>query len=135
MKICFPVEKDEGLASVVSGHFGSAPVFMLVDTDSSATEAIPNIDRHHSHGACNPLKALTGRNIDGIVVGNIGAGALKRIAGSGLKVFRAQGATVRENTELIASNKLGELQDVDCCPGHGDGSVHGQHGHGKGCCH
>ncbi len=134
MKLCFPIEKDDGLSSVISGHFGSAPMFMLVDTGSKDATAISNSDRHHSHGACNPLKALVGRQIDGIVVGSIGAGALNHLTRSGLRVFKAQGATVRENSELAASNALPEFTGRDCCQGHGNGG--GQsHGHGNGCCH
>ncbi len=134
MKVCFPIEKDEGLASALSGHFGSAPMFMLVDMESKSATAIANSDQHHSHGACNPLKALQGQQIDGIVVGSIGAGALNHLVRSGLRVFKAQGATVRENTDLIASNTLREYTGQECCPGHGNGS--GQaHGHGHGCCH
>ncbi len=132
MKVCFPIEKDEGLASVVSGHFGSAAMFILVDTECKSATAITNSDQHHSHGACYPLKALEGQQIDGIVVGRIGAGALNRLVRSGLRVFKAQGATVRENTELIASNSLREYTDRECCPGHGNGS--GQ-AHGHGSCH
>ncbi len=134
MKVCFPVEKDEGLASVVSGHFGSAPMFMLVDTKSGSATAIANSDQHHSHGACNPLKALQGQQIDGIVVGSIGAGALNHLTRCGLKVFKAQGMTVRENADLIAADSLPEFTGRECCPGHGNGP--GQsHGHGHGCCH
>lgn len=134
MKICFPIEKDEGLASVLSGHFGSAPMFMLVDTDSKEARAIANSDQHHSHGACNPLKALAAREIDGIVVGSIGAGALNHLTRCGLRVFKAQGATVRENADLIATGSLPEFSGQECCHGHGGDS--GQaHGHGHGCCH
>ncbi len=134
MKLCFPIEKDDGLSSVVSGHFGSAPMLILVDTESKEATAISNSDQHHSHGACNPLKALEGRQIDGIVVGSIGAGALNHLTRSGLRVFKAQGATVRENTDLIASNALPEFTGRECCPGHGNGSEHA-HGHSHGCCH
>jgi len=58
MKICFPVQADHGMESAVFGHFGSAPVFFVVDTDSGLISTIQNGDRHHAHGACNPLKAL-----------------------------------------------------------------------------
>ncbi|HET6421712.1 MAG TPA: NifB/NifX family molybdenum-iron cluster-binding protein [Geobacteraceae bacterium] len=132
MKVCFPIEKDEGLSSVLSGHFGSAPMFMLVDIESKNATAIANSDQHHSHGACNPLRTLEGRQIDGIVVGSIGAGALNHLTRSGIRVFRAQGATVGENADLIASNSLLEFTGQECCPGHGNGS--GQ-AHGHGCCH
>lgn len=134
MKVCFPIEKNESFASVVSGHFGSAPLFLLVDTESNEATAIANPDQHHSHGACNPLKALSGRQIDGIVVGSIGAGALNHLKRTGLRVYKAQGATVQENMEKIARNDLPEFSTQDSCSGHGNGA--GQaHGHGNGCCH
>ena len=121
MKVCFPIEKDQGLASVVFGHFGSAPMFLLVDTEVNQSTVITNSDQHHSHGACNPLKALSGQQIDGIVVGGIGAGALHPLQRSGLRVFKAQGATVQENLEMIAGNSLPEFTAQDSCSGHGSG--------------
>jgi len=33
MKVGFPVELDEGMESKVYGHFGSAPAFVVVDTE------------------------------------------------------------------------------------------------------
>ncbi len=122
MKVCFPIEKDQGLASVVFGHFGSAPMFLLVDTEVNQSTVITNSDQHHSHGACNPLKALSGQQIDGIVVGGIGAGALNHLQRSGLRVFKAQGATVQENVEMIAGNSLPEFTAQDSCSGHGSGN-------------
>ena len=121
MKVCFPIEKDQGLASVVFGHFGSAPMFLLVDTEVNQSTVITNSDQHHSHGACNPLKALSGQQSDGIVVGGIGAGALNHLQRSGLRVFKAQGATVQENVEMIAGNSLPEFTAQDSCSGHGSG--------------
>ena len=122
MKVCFPIEKDQGLASVVFGHFGSAPMFLLVDTEVNQSTVITNSDQHHSHGACNPLKALSGQQIDGIVVGGIGAGALNHLQRSGLRVFKAQGTTVQENVEMIAGNSLPEFTAQDSCSGHGSGN-------------
>ncbi len=34
MNICIPVNEDKGLQSPVCAHFGSAPAFMIVDTES-----------------------------------------------------------------------------------------------------
>ena len=57
MKICFPVQQNNGLDSAVYNHFGSAPVFVVVDTHSNNIASIDNRDQHHVHGACNPMKA------------------------------------------------------------------------------
>jgi len=76
MKVCFPVMENEGLESRVFGHFGSAPQFVVVDTVTSEMTAINNSDQIHEHGACNPVAGLGGHEVDAIVVGGIGAGAL-----------------------------------------------------------
>ena len=55
MKICFPVLVNEGLASDVFGHFGSAPMFVVVNTDTSEVTSINNSDQIHEHGSCNPI--------------------------------------------------------------------------------
>ena len=89
MKVCFPVLKAEGMDSEVYGHFGSAPAFMVVETENNTTTTITNSDQHHAHGACNPLKALDNQRVDAIVVGGIGAGALTKLNQQGIKVFQA----------------------------------------------
>jgi predicted Fe-Mo cluster-binding NifX family protein len=131
MRVCFPIEKDDGLASRVYNHFGSAPMFLLVDTESREASVITNADSHHSHGACRPMRALRGERIDGIVVGNIGAGARMQLRQAGLKVFRATGPTVGENVDKIALDTLPEFGDHDGCSGHAQG---GGNGHGSGGC-
>ncbi len=121
MKICFPVQHDIGIESTVYNHFGSAPVFVVVDTDTNSVASISNQDQHHTKGACNPLKALDNQKVDAIVVGGIGAGALTRLNQMGIAVHRAQGATVRENISLFQSQSLPVLTVQACCGGHGKG--------------
>lgn len=118
MKICFPVRYDEGITSAVYGHFGSAPLFVVVDTDTREVSAINNRDQHHVHGACNPIKALDNQEIDAVVVGGIGAGALTRLNQLGIKVYRAQLPTIGENVTLFLSKKLSEYALQGCCDGH-----------------
>jgi predicted Fe-Mo cluster-binding NifX family protein len=126
MKICFPIQNDEGLSSKISDHFGSAPFFLVTDTDSGETTVISNSDQHHSHGACNPLQALSGSRIEGTAVRTIGAGAIGHLNRSGLRVFKATEETVRENVEKLKVNTLPEYAPSEGCSGHG---------HGGGCCH
>lgn len=121
MKICFPVQNDEGIESRVFGHFGSAPLFLVVDTSSNAHSVIRNGDLHHRHGACNPLKALEGQQVEAVVVGGIGQGALSRLNQDGIRVHRAQAPTVRENLALLAAQTLPEYTLQACCAGHSRG--------------
>lgn len=118
MKICFPVQNDEGMGSTVYNHFGSAPIFMVVDTNTNSVAPINNQDQHHAHGACNPMKALDNQKVDAIVVGGIGAGALTRLNQMGITVHRAQAVTIRENIDLLASKSLPVLTVQGCCGGH-----------------
>lgn len=126
MKICFPVTADEGLESAVYGHFGSAPLFLLVDTDTAMVKAVGNNDLHHAHGQCSPLRAFGDAAAEAIVVGGIGGGALRGLQAAGLKVFRAEGLTIADNLALMGQTGLAEILPGEACGGHG---------HGHGCSH
>jgi predicted Fe-Mo cluster-binding NifX family protein len=126
MKICFPVQHDNGIESAVYNHFGSAPIFLVVDTDTNSIASISNGDQHHAHGACNPMKALDNQKVDAIVVGGIGAGALSRLNQMGINVHRSQADTIRGNMALLAQESLPLLTLQGCCGGHsaGGGCAH-----------
>ena len=124
MKMCFPVESDQGLESKVFGHFGSAPVFVVYETETNSIDTINNQDLGHTHGKCSPLKALDGKTVDVIVVGGIGAGAITKLNGMGIKVYRASKGTVRDNIELFKSNTMTEFTIEHTCGGHTGGCGH-----------
>ncbi len=125
MKVCFPVETMEGLNSRVFEHFGSAPGFVIVDTDSGAVEEIKNGDQHHAHGMCQPTNALGGRRVDAIAVAGIGLGALKKLHAQGIKVFRATEGTVGQNAQYAREKILPEFDPRLTCAGHaGGGCAH-----------
>jgi predicted Fe-Mo cluster-binding NifX family protein len=126
MKVCFPVQEDQGIESTVFNHFGSAPLFVVIDTATNNVSIINNKDKHHEHGGCNPLRALDNQNIDAVVVGGIGTGALSKLSQAGIKAYRSQSSTVRENLALFLSKGLSEFALQSCCGGHG---------HSGGCAH
>ncbi len=76
MKICFPSETDQGMKAALYGHFGSAPYFTIVDTESSRVEVHDNRGRVHAHGACLPAGALEGLGVEAVVCGGMGLRAL-----------------------------------------------------------
>jgi predicted Fe-Mo cluster-binding NifX family protein len=125
MKICFPTETLQGLESPVYEHFGSAPGFVIVDTESKNVEEINNSDLHHAHGMCQPLKALGGRVVDAIAVGGIGVGALMKLQAQGIRVFRVTQGTVGQNVQFILKNNLPQFDASFTCAGHtGGGCAH-----------
>jgi predicted Fe-Mo cluster-binding NifX family protein len=119
LQICIPIEEDLGLESRVCGHFGSAPAFMFVDTDSGACRAIVNRNEHHAHGMCQPLAALAGERIDGLVVGGIGMGALMRLQAAGIAVFRSEYPTVADTVTAYKAGTLEFVAPDGACAGHG----------------
>jgi predicted Fe-Mo cluster-binding NifX family protein len=132
MKVCFPVKQNEGIKSAVFGHFGSAPIFLVVDMETKEVAEVINRDLHHEHGKCSPVRALGGKEVDAVVVGGIGGGALGGLNRAGIQVFKAQGATVEANIEKFATNELSIMSSSQCCGGHGHGNGHGN---GNGCGH
>jgi predicted Fe-Mo cluster-binding NifX family protein len=122
MKVCFAVQENEGVNSTVYNHFGSAPLFVMVDVDSDKMTAVDNKDKEHVHGACNPIKAIGGQNIDAVVVGGIGGGAIRGLNAQGIKVYRAMAKTVKENLDLLVGGKLPEMTMMHACGGHQDGT-------------
>jgi ArsR family transcriptional regulator len=124
VQICFPVEVDKGLESEVFGHFGSAPFFVVFDTQAKSVYTINNQDLGHVHGMCNPLKALNGKRVDAIVVGGIGAGAINKLNEMGIKVFKSLNGSVQENLGFFETNTLTEMTVKQACGGHEGGCDH-----------
>ncbi len=118
MKVCFPVEENKGLDSLVYNHFGSAPLFVIIDTESETVTEINNGDLNHQHGMCNPLKALSNYDIDAVVLGGIGLGALSKLNNAGITVYKNAANTIKENITLIKDQKLEEMTE-GCSHNHG----------------
>jgi len=87
---------------------------------------VGNEDQTHVHGQCSPVKALGGVKPQAVVVGGIGAGALRGLRSAGIKVYRCAGRTVAEAVDLFKNGKLSEIREDDTCAGHSGGHS---------CCH
>lgn len=135
MNICIPVNEDSGPASSVCAHFGSAPIFMIVETDSGSTRAITNRNQHHGHGMCQPLASLANEKIDAMVVGGIGMGALGKLRKAGIQVYMASQPTVAGTVDAYRAGTLQPVQPGMACAQHQHQGGHGKGGHGRGACH
>lgn len=121
MKICIPVKENNGLESIPYNHFGSAPFFLVVDTETNDVTAINNGDLNHEHGKCQPIKAIGGADIDVVLVLGIGAGAINKLNSMDVKVFKANPTSLKENIDLFNDNKLIEFSPANSCTGHNCG--------------
>ena len=118
MKVCIPVKENKGLDSTAYSHFGTAPFFLIFDSQKEEIKAIQNGDLHHEHGKCQPLKAIGGENIDAVLVGGIGAGAISKLNNQGIKVYKVENGTVSMNIELLKEGKLAEFSLDNSCSHH-----------------
>lgn len=119
MKICVPVENNEGLKSRVYGHFGSAPFFAFCDTESGKIEFSQNSQHGHEHGKCNPIAALADKEVDAVFVGGIGLRALERLNSSDIKVYRSVSTGLEHLIKEIEKGNLSEITAQDSCRDHG----------------
>ena len=133
MKACIPVAKDHGLASVVFPHFGSAPVFLVVDTASGAVTAHVN-PAAAEHGRAHALDVVGDVKLEAVVVGNIGEGAIERFAAAGIPVYRSTGETVGVVIEGLRAGLLPRIDAATCLGGRSDAKGPlAVHGDGCGC--
>jgi predicted Fe-Mo cluster-binding NifX family protein len=114
----------------VCPHFGSAPGFAIVDTETGACRTLANAPHEHM---CGSLDRLQQEKVDSLIVGGIGMGALNRLMAAGMRVFLAEHTGL---DETVAAFKNGQLRPVTpdfACAGHGGGG-HGHHHRGGGGC-
>jgi predicted Fe-Mo cluster-binding NifX family protein len=68
---------------------------------------------------------LQGVQLDGIVVGGIGMGALNKLAAAGIRVFLAQQGTVKDTIEAFKAGMLRPVTPGMTCAGQGHRHRHG----------
>jgi predicted Fe-Mo cluster-binding NifX family protein len=120
MNVCIPISEDRGLESPVCGHFGSAPAFLVVDTDTRAHRVLVNTNAHHEHGRCAPIALLASEHVAAFVVGGIGPGALANLLAMGVAVYRGALGPVADALDALASGSLPGVTPADTC-GHRHG--------------
>ena len=121
MKVCVPTQKDNGINSVAYGHFGSAPYFIIHDTNKGETKSRENKNQHHAHGSCSPMAALDNEAINAVIVGGIGRRAIEGLNAIGIKVYQSVEGTVQENVDALTKGILSELTPQQACGGHSHG--------------
>lgn len=118
MRLCIPVATPVGLQARPFPHFGSAPYFLLYNTDQRSFEAVQGTNQHHQHGTCQPLSALIGKQVDVIVCAGMGARAVQRLNAGGIRAFQAAAATAEEMIAQFQNGKLPEITPGRACTDH-----------------
>lgn len=123
MKLCMPTVNDAGLNARLSPHFGSAPWFTVVDSDTGEARAVANGPAQREHGRCTPARELAGQGISAVVCRGLGRGALLNLKGQGMDVLVTDAWSVEAALEAYRAGTLRPLTEEAACVG-------GHHGHG-----
>jgi len=140
MRLCIPTMNERGLEAPLSAHFGSAPYYTVVETETGKIQVSANARAEHEHGHCQPVAGIADLAPDAVLCMGLGRRALDRLQEAGIQVFMARATQV---SQALSQFQSGELEpftmDGTCCGGHGHGHGHDHghthdhdHGHGHG---
>jgi predicted Fe-Mo cluster-binding NifX family protein len=119
MKLIIPLDEREGLGSRICDHFGSAPFFALVETETGELNIIDNSCNHHEHGQCTPADSFVAMGVQAVLCNGIGAGAASKLQMLGIEIFMAGPASnLGDALGLYRSGSLVKVTQKQVCSGH-----------------
>ncbi len=133
MKVCVPTMEKGGLDDSVSGHFGRAPTFTIVDIETNDVKVLKNDGEHFGgHGGATSNVIRSGATV--VVCGGLGPGAIHLLTTSGIKVYSGATGTARDALKMWKEGALPVADADNACKDHRH--EHGHEGdHGCNCHH
>lgn len=134
MKICVPTENDVGLEASVSRHFGRAPYFAYVDSDTRNIEFVPNGETRHDHGRCVGAALAAEAHPEVVLAPGMGQGAFDLLRSSGARIYLTGEANLGDALDNFTAGRAGEVTDSGAMRHHHAAHKHkggggGGHGH------
>ena len=117
MKICMPTLDDRGLAAPLSSHFGSAPFFTFVDSETGRCEAVVNPHAQHAPGRCDASRSVEQRGAGAVVCTGLGRNAFAALVAARVAVFQAPPGDVGESLAALRAGRLRRLPAAEACGG------------------
>ncbi len=119
MKICIPIEQNNGMDSLTYGHFGSAPYFLIYDSHTMTHEILNNAHAEHEHGMCNPITPLLEKGVTAVIVSGMGAKALMNLQAMDIQVFKlAESTSIKNIVSRLDFSQMEQLNSENCCSHH-----------------
>ncbi len=131
MKIAVTCENN-----CVFQHFGHTPEFAVFETlPGKIISECRLATGENGHGALATL--LASENIDLLICGGIGGGAINALTKAGIEVVGGASGNVREVAEAFVNGSLQVRSDFHCNHHHNDDEGHscGNHSCGSNSCH
>lgn len=111
MRLCITSTGKE-LEANVDTTFGRAPWFLIIDTETNATEAVENTATAQGQGAgIGAAQLVSDKGVDGVLTGQVGPNAINAFRAAGIKLFAGVSSqdTVKEALNRF---KKGEYNEV-----------------------
>ena len=117
MKLAFPTIDNKGLESGLSDHFGRAPTYTLVHSDTKEVNIIQNTGEHFGGGYSAPA-LLEQHGTDILICRALGRKAVARFDAAGIKIFITDKLMVKDALEAYMKNELKSASEDEACAGH-----------------
>ncbi|MBN1328204.1 MAG: NifB/NifX family molybdenum-iron cluster-binding protein [Candidatus Heimdallarchaeota archaeon] len=114
MKIAFPVMDDKGLDAVIADHFGRAPLYTVVDTETNNVSVLQNTGEHFG-GQYSAPESLKQSHINVLICKGLGRKAIDLFNQLKIGVYLTQEIIVRDALKLYNNNKLSLATETDGC--------------------
>ena len=109
MKICVTAISDN-LDAQVDPRFGRCQYFLIVNSETMESKAIPNEALQATHGAgIQAAQTVANSGIKVVITGNVGPDAFRVLSAAGIKIVTGASGSVRDAVEKY---KKGQLQEI-----------------------
>ena len=99
------------LDAAVDPRFGRCAYFIIVDTETTKYEVMPNPSQSAAHGAgIQSAQMLANKDVKVVLTGNVGPNAYSSLSAAGIQIITGATGTVRETIERY---KIGELSEAE----------------------
>lgn len=114
MKITFPTNDDKGLEGQLADHFGRAPTFTIIDSETEELNVIDNSGEHFGGRQSAPVLVINnGTNV--LICKALGRKAIARFAESNIDVYITEKLTVKNALEAYKKQELRKATDNEAC--------------------
>ncbi|MFX1485990.1 MAG: NifB/NifX family molybdenum-iron cluster-binding protein [Promethearchaeota archaeon] len=114
VKIVIPIEEFAGEKSQISGHFGRAPVFAVVELSKEnevrSLNPVKNVGEHFG-GRGRASALIVDLKPDVLIVKGLGRRAISLFQDLGIDVFSGEVGSVREAIDAYVDKKLVPLTE------------------------
>lgn len=114
MRLCIPTMEAGGLDGQVSGHFGRAPTFTIIDLEGDHVRVIKNRGEHMG-GLGKPSEHVVKAGVEVVICAGLGPRAIEMLRSSGIEVYVGASGTVANAVQMWRDGKLQPAsKDIAC---------------------